>query len=82
MKLADAHKIHPLSFIAVAFIVTTEWSVGKIMPKYKKNRKIKCRSEKYENVMRKNEARCVFGILKWLVGLWKGFETETKKLEK
>ena len=52
------------------------------MPKYKKNRKIKCRSEKYENVMRKNEARCVFGILKWLVGLWKGFETETKKLEK
>ena len=32
--------------------------------------------------MRKNEARCVFGILKWLVGLWKGFETETKKLEK
>ena len=23
-----------------------------------------------------------FGILKWLARLWKGFETETKKLEK
>ena len=49
----------------------------------KKNRKIKILSEKYENVMGKNEARhTVFGSLKWLVRLWKGFEIETKKLEK
>ena len=33
VKLADAHKIHPLSFIAVAFIVTKEWRVEKNMPK-------------------------------------------------
>ena len=47
------------------------------------NRKIKIVSKRYEDVMRKNEARhaVFFGILKWLVRLWKGFETETKKLE-
>ena len=65
----------------VAFIVTEEWGVYKIMPKLKK-RKVTILSKKYEDVMRTNEVRnaVCFGVLKWLLSLWKGLETETKKV--
>ena len=73
MKLFDAKKIiHTLSLIVVAFIVIEEWGVDKIMPKLKKkNRKIIILAKKHEDVMR---------ILKWLLSLWKGLETETKNV--
>ena len=56
--------------------------MDKIMPKLKKNRKIIILSKKYEDVMRTNKARhaVCFGVLKWLLNLWKGLETETKKV--
>ena len=61
--------------------------MDKIMPKLKKkkkNRKISILSKKYEDVimMRTNEERhaVCFGILKWLLSLWKGLKTETKEV--